>query len=582
MRNWFVEVGRRKIRNAEPGFQRLENRQLLAGDVTAVYEGGILLLSGDAQANEFTISARPGRLVVTGIDTTINGAETFSPLLDPISILIRSGDGNDVVRVAQLSRTRHLGVEGGPGDDSVFLEGVALRNVYTALGEGADVLELNGVNTGNLQVELGAGDDLLAVTAMNVNHNMNVFAGEGDDLIVSNYLNVGRRLRVDAGSGDDLLLAAGETRFSHRKRNEIHTGDGSDSVLFVPGQTGKTASIGRMKVDLSGGNDRLAVTAEVSSRGAVALDGGAGTDALDQAFSGRDLQTGNFETTGPIERGLLIDRIFSTLQSAGIDSTAYGNRSTVVNVVATAGELVVVEDAVAVPLDPGLVINSVGNPGITSASVEIESFVPADEELLFTASGGITSTFNAAENRLELTGSGSASAWQQALRDVRYRYSGNNPPQDVRQISFNVTAGAQFSANRGMRITSVNDSPVIDLARDEASIPGSQLPFVLAPQLTITDDGNQLRSAVVAIANGLSANVDRLEMTQPGSLIATYDTSTGALTVSGNGTLAQYQSALRSVRYLQAAAGTGTRTIRFTVNDVDRSGLDELELTINE
>jgi hypothetical protein len=102
----------------------LESRLLLAGNVTANFQGDDLIIRGDAQDNAVMItSTSSGRLRITGIDQTrVNGksAATMSPL-----------SGNVIVRMRQ------------GGEDRVAFEGpITLNgNLEALMGRGEFVVE---------------------------------------------------------------------------------------------------------------------------------------------------------------------------------------------------------------------------------------------------------------------------------------------------------------------------------------------------------------------------------------------------------------------------------------------------------
>ena len=56
-------------------FEGLEDRLLLAGNITSVLAGGVLTLTGDALANQVQLTVGTnGQMVATGLTgTTING-----------------------------------------------------------------------------------------------------------------------------------------------------------------------------------------------------------------------------------------------------------------------------------------------------------------------------------------------------------------------------------------------------------------------------------------------------------------------------------------------------------------------------
>ncbi|MFZ9822510.1 MAG: tandem-95 repeat protein [Gemmataceae bacterium] len=104
-----------------------------------------------------------------------------------------------------------------------------------------------------------------------------------------------------------------------------------------------------------------------------------------------------------------------------------------------------------------------------------------------------------------------------------------------------------------------------------------QTPSVLAGSLTLSDvDNSTLASAVVTITSGLKTGEDVLSFVgnpaSYGNISGTYNSATGALTLTSTGataTLAQWQAALRSVTYTNTSdtPDTTSRIISFVVND---------------
>jgi VCBS repeat-containing protein len=118
--------------------------------------------------------------------------------------------------------------------------------------------------------------------------------------------------------------------------------------------------------------------------------------------------------------------------------------------------------------------------------------------------------------------------------------------------------------------------PVPHTAPVLANIETTALPYVAgAPPVPITStltvssaDATTLASATVTISSGLVAADDTLGFTSQNGITGSYSSSTGVLTLSGTASLADYQTALRSVTY--SANGTtpaGSRTVSFQVND---------------
>ncbi|HRN96211.1 MAG TPA: PA14 domain-containing protein [Candidatus Levybacteria bacterium] len=91
---------------------------------------------------------------------------------------------------------------------------------------------------------------------------------------------------------------------------------------------------------------------------------------------------------------------------------------------------------------------------------------------------------------------------------------------------------------------------------------------VIDDALTIEDvDSTSMSSATVEISSNYQSSEDSLQFTNQNGITGSY--SSGTLTLSGTASVADYQTALRSVRYYNSDSTptTSTRTIRFRVND---------------
>lgn len=91
---------------------------------------------------------------------------------------------------------------------------------------------------------------------------------------------------------------------------------------------------------------------------------------------------------------------------------------------------------------------------------------------------------------------------------------------------------------------------------------------VVDDAVSVTDaDDADLSGATVAISANYQSSEDSLLFTNQNGITGSY--SSGTLTLSGSATVANYQAALRSVRYANSntSPNTSTRTVEFTVTD---------------
>ena len=155
--------------------------------------------------------------------------------------------------------------------------------------------------------------------------------------------------------------------------------------------------------------------------------------------------------------------------------------------------------------------------------------------------------------------------------------SGNNDPN----------GGNNYDAGPGYDMTTGLGTPVANLLVPDLAKIGDIAPVVtttattitygigvpaiaIDPGVTVADtDSANLAGATVSISSGLINTEDVLGFTNQNGITGTYSNSTGVLTLAGSASVADYQSALASVTYVDtnALASAGTRKITFTAND---------------
>ena len=101
---------------------------------------------------------------------------------------------------------------------------------------------------------------------------------------------------------------------------------------------------------------------------------------------------------------------------------------------------------------------------------------------------------------------------------------------------------------------------------------------VISQTVTINDaDSSILQSATIEISNNFNASEDQLGFTNQNGISGSYDAASGVLSLTGSATLANYESALRSVTYINTSDNPdpSVRTVSFSASD--GSGISNLE-----
>ena len=146
------------------GCERLESREVPAGNVIAFLRGPDLIVAGDAANNLFSIQQNGnGDLVIHGVaGTTINGQS---------SVFLGRGVLNNVF------------VDSGAGQDLVEMIGVNAGGIGVALGHENDGVALYGVMCGALQLLGQGGDDIFVTDGVWVAQWAELHGGPGNDII---------------------------------------------------------------------------------------------------------------------------------------------------------------------------------------------------------------------------------------------------------------------------------------------------------------------------------------------------------------------------------------------------------------
>jgi hypothetical protein len=117
---------------------------------------------------------------------------------------------------------------------------------------------------------------------------------------------------------------------------------------------------------------------------------------------------------------------------------------------------------------------------------------------------------------------------------------------------------------------SLPQAPVLTASGGTAGYVENAAPVAVDPGLTVSDaDSTQLSSAVIRIGTGYASSQDQLQFTDQNGITGLWNSGTGTLTLSGTASLAHYQTALRSVAYVNSSdtPATDTRTVEFSVTD---------------
>jgi gliding motility-associated-like protein len=217
---------------------------------------------------------------------------------------------------------------------------------------------------------------------------------------------------------------------------------------------------------------------------------------------------------------------------------------------------------------------SVADPDDTqleSASVTISAgFISTEDVLTFSPTSGITGSFNNTTGVLNLIGTAPLADYQTVLRSVTYQNTNTGDRnKTARTLTFRVNDGTDNSNSVNIAVNLPNQVPA--LANSSTTIQYASGSILVADQVSFTDgDNSSFQSATIQISSGFISSEDILLFTNQNGVTGTFDNSTGTLQLIGSASIANYQTAIRSVRYQNLNAGDrnkNTRTLTVLAND---------------
>jgi hypothetical protein len=226
---------------------------------------------------------------------------------------------------------------------------------------------------------------------------------------------------------------------------------------------------------------------------------------------------------------------------------------------------------------------SVSNPSgfnLASATVAITggTFVGDGDTLTATVAGtSITTSFSG--ETLTLSGNDTLAHYQQVLDSVKFvstaidpKNGGANPN---RTVGWTVSDGV-ITSSTPTSLIALRVAPTI-AATGTITYGDNAGPVVLDPAANIVapDSGGVLTSATIAVTGGaFPSDGDVLAATTAGtSILASYNSATGTLTLTGSDTIAHYQTVLRSATIDTSgvdptnSGANPARTLSWVVND---------------
>jgi len=371
------------------------------------------------------------------------------------------------------------------------------------------------------------------------------------------------------GSGASMAQSLG-TGFSSDLDYELSADIGWNSAWSSP----------MFRLELWAGGTRLGFADETAItpvqgdfvRVSLAVDG-SGFAALD----GQALEVRIVEASG--WNALNVDNILLTTTPGGVGTEgeitvdlAPVNDAPVVGYAGLPGAVSFTEQS-PVAIAALFTVTDIDSGTLTGATIAFTGgYESGVDELAFSDMLGIVGSWDAGTATLTLTGTASVADYQTAIRSIAFYNGSDAPSTSQRSIDIVVTDGAATSnvLTRTVDVAQSNDAPVLTGSGGSVQYNENFAPVTLDGALSVSDvDSATLTGARVSISAAFSSGEDSLAFTDQLGITGSWDGATGILTLSGTASVADYETALRSVTYVNTNddPSVAVRTVEFVVND---------------
>ncbi|QDH60570.1 DUF4347 domain-containing protein [Pandoraea pnomenusa] len=519
------------------------------------------------------------------IDTGLHVSDADSPKLTSGTVAIASGNvAGDTLSFSNTNVTLYGDIVGSYDTTTQRLTLTSLSNNATVAQwqnafEAVTFASAAGTTGGTRDITFSVSDG--TKTSALLHHSLVVTAGP--------------RITTDSGSA---AFASGD--------NGPSTPVTVDSGILIA--DGNSATLASANVAITGNfqinHDELVFVGNPATMGDISAvyDSGTGVLTMTSAGGASLLQwqtaLASIQFTNDLVVPSALTRTVSFQINDGTLSSAFATRNVTVTatdqtpVLGAGGNtasFVAGDNAASTPVtvNNGITVSDLDGGPLQQALVTLASHYESTDVLAFintsaTLYGNIQASYTGGV--LTLTSMGSVATltqWQNALRAVTYTSTAITPGTGARTVSFVVSDGTKSSAalTSTVSVTDTDQTPIVGGSSGNVTFTQGDnapaTPIVIDSGITLSDrDNTTLTQANVVIASGFDAIGDTLLFTNDGStmgnIVGTYANGTLALTsMGGSATLAQWQSALRSIRFTDSAATPATtqRVVSFVVSD---------------
>ena len=293
------------------GFEGLEERLLLAGNVVSALAAGVLSLTGDVLANQIQVTvASNGQMTATGLSgTTIDGVASKNfGVVNTLTILGNAGDDSISLNATAATIANDVSIDGGLGNNTISVTGRFGADLILTGDAGIDTITVNKATVAvDLNLDAGDGNNKVTVSNSTITQQAVIVTGTGNDTVKisgssfyrdltqsdtggNNLLNISNSstrndLLMALGSGNDTLLMSGVTAGARVGSTangliDIDFGDGKNVLTMSNSKALGSGFADGLVLTGGTGNDSFAIMNSQSSNGIV-IDAGDGANRIE-------------------------------------------------------------------------------------------------------------------------------------------------------------------------------------------------------------------------------------------------------------------------------------------------------------
>ena len=224
----------------------------------------------------------------------------------------------------------------------------------------------------------------------------------------------------------------------------------------------------------------------------------------------------------------------------------------------------------AVAVDSGITVSSYDSD-LTGATVTISAgTLQSGDTLHFTSQNGITGSYSGGV--LTLSGSATPAQYQTALQSITFSTtSTNKTTRSLSIIALDTNDTGSVASNTAVESVNVKiAAPVVTPSGTTNTFTVGGAAVAVDSGITVTSYDSDLTGATVTISAGTLQSGDTLHFTNQNRITGSY--SGGVLTLAGNATPAQYQTALQSVAFSTTSTNTTARSLSIVALDTNDTG----------